>query len=345
MSSRRALLAQNRNLKGKAFTLLIDTTKAGTPVGFTIPVASGETYLYDVDWGDGITTANHTGSATHTYSSDGVYEVRITGTFPRIYFNDTGDKLKVIEILNLGQTGLSTNQTNAFFGGGNLIAIPTHSSGRYNSIINGSSMFRDTSLTNLPSQMLLHNLTSGGYMFQNTLLESLPDSMILGNLTSGGFMFYQANLQSLPSTMTLASLTAGYAMFQGNDFTSLPSGMILNNLTQGSYMFTDVPITTLPSGMTLASLLTGGRMFRNNSLTDLPSGITLANLTDGTNMFEGNTINTTRYSQLLIDMNANNSNNNVPFHGGNSKYNSAGETARNALIARGWTITDGGLEV
>jgi hypothetical protein len=37
--------------------------------------------------------------------------------------------------------------------------------------------------------------------------------------------------------------------------------------------------------------------------------------------------------------------NNVPFHGGNSKYNTNGQTARNTLIAKNWTFTDGGLEI
>jgi len=68
-------------------------------------------------------------------------------------------------------------------------------------------------------------------------------------------------------------------------------------------------------------------------------------LTNGGSMFEGNTINTERYSQLLIDLEEFNHNNNVPFNGGNSQYNAQGQIARNALIARGWTITDGGLEV
>lgn len=279
------------------FTLLIDTLNAGTPVGFTIPIAAGGGYLYDVDWGDGITTTNHTGSATHTYAVDGVYQVQISGTFPRLFFNNGGDKLKVIDILNWGQTGFSTTQTSAFFGLSNLTEIPTASDAWYNSIINGLSMFRNANLTYLPSNMTLDSLIDGSRMFQLNDFTLLPSGMILGNLTDGSYMFYLTNLQELPSTLTLASLTNGYGMF------------------------------------------------RSLSLTDLPTGITLANLTDGTQMFEGNTINTTRYSQLLIDMNANNSNNNVIFHGGNSKYNAAGETARNALIARGWTITDGGLEV
>jgi len=67
-------------------------------------------------------------------------------------------------------------------------------------------------------------------------------------------------------------------------------------------------------------------------------------LTNGNSMFLNNTINTTRYSQLLIDLENLNPNDNITFDGGNSKYNSAGEIARDALIARGWIITDGGLE-
>jgi hypothetical protein len=38
-----------------------------------------------------------------------------------------------------------------------------------------------------------------------------------------------------------------------------------------------------------------------------------------------------------------NSNANVPFNGGDSQYNTSGETARNLLIAnQNWTFTDGG---
>jgi len=97
--------------------------------------------------------------------------------------------------------------------------------------------------------------------------------------------------------------------------------------------------------MTLANMTNGGYMFRSNSLTDLPSGITFSNLYNGINIFLGSTINTTRYSQLLIDIENLNSYNNFSFHGGNSQYNTSGQTARNILTAlpRNLTITDGGL--
>ena len=147
------------------------------------------------------------------------------------------------------------------------------------------------------------------------------DGLYLGIATTASGDFYGCGLPSIPDSMTLASLT------------------------NGSDMFFDNSLTSLPAGMTLVSLTNGTDMFRDNSLTFLPSGMTLESLTNGTDMFVGNTINTAGYSNLLISMEANNANNNVSFHGGSSKYNSAGGVARAALVARGWTITDGGEEV
>ncbi|WP_422105536.1 BspA family leucine-rich repeat surface protein [Winogradskyella sp.] len=67
----------------------------------TIPT-TGNGYNYSVDWGDGSTTHGHTGSISHTYSSAGIYTVKITGDFPRIFFNDLGDKDKIQSVTQWG---------------------------------------------------------------------------------------------------------------------------------------------------------------------------------------------------------------------------------------------------
>jgi hypothetical protein len=175
------------------------------------------------------------------------------------------------------------------------------------------------------------------------LTEIASDIQWINTLTDGYLMFRGCNLTSLPSEMTLANLTNGSLMFRGCNLTSLPSEMTLANLTNGYQMFTNCNLTSLPSEMTLANLTNGSLMFTNCNLTSLPSEMTLANLTNGDRMFENNTINTARYSTLLVDIENFNSNLNVTFSGGNSKYNTDGETARNLLIAnQNWTITDGG---
>jgi hypothetical protein len=152
------------------------------------------------------------------------------------------------------------------------------------------------------------------------LIEIANDVNWLNSKTSLIGVFRTTDLVILPNTLSLLNLSNGTATFQASDLDSLPDVMFLDNLENGLLMF-----------------------FQNN-LTDLPTGITLPNLSNGDRMLEGNTINTERYSKLLIDMEAGNNNTNVPFHGGGSKYNAAGETARNLLIAnQNWSFTDGGL--
>jgi len=261
------------------FIIEVNTELAGTSNSdqFQFTGAIGE---YDVEAyqnGDLVATfENLVNEQTITLPSEGVYELRVIikeAGFHKMTFNNTGDRLKLLKILNWGLYGVNEpNQSNAFFGCENNTEIAGNGAW-FDIVTNTSIMFNNNSLTLLPSEMNLPLLTTGGFMFR---------------------------------------------------FNS---------------------ITSLPSGMNLSLLTTGFRMFEGNSITDLPSGMILASLTNGGNMFNNNTINTARYSQLLIDLEANNNNNNVSFHGGNSQYNAQGEIARNALIARGWTITDGGLEI
>ena len=253
MIFRKFLMFASRNAIPK-FTLEVKSDNAGTSGTdqFTIPTTAG-TYLYDYTTSDGQSGTGLTGATTITFASGaGTYEIYITGTFPRIYFNNAGDKLKLLRVLEWGDYGVgATNQTGAFHGCTNLSSIAADCD-NINLITTASNMFRDC-----------------------------------------------GSLSTLPSTLTL------------------------NSLITGNIMFYFVYV-----------------------LTDLPIGMTLPNLLDGSNMFTGSTINTTRYSQLLVDLESGNANNSVTFHGGNSLYNATGETARNILtgVGRTWTITDGGLE-
>jgi len=122
----------------------------------------------------------------------------------------------------------------------------------------------------------------------------------------------------------------------------------MNNVTIGTTMFGNcTSLTTLPDNWTLGNLQNTNTMFFNcTSLTTLPEQICLRNnFISGTNMFLGTTLNTTRYSKFIIDTRNNIVNNNLVFHGGNSKYNSTAVADRTYLTTtKGWTITDGGLE-
>ena len=59
-------------------------------------------------------------------------------------------------------------------------------------------------------------------------------------------------------------------------------------------------------------------------------------------MFWGITLPTDIYSNMLVQLASNAAAKEVWLHGGYSKYNAAGAEARQALIARGWIVIDGG---
>ena len=111
----------------------------------TIPTSGGG-YNYSVNWGDGTTSSGHNGNATHTYDVAGTYSVSISGSFPRIYFNNSGDKDKIFSIDQWG-IGSWTSMEYAFAGCSNLNGqasdIPDLSN--VHSVYN---MFQNTSLFN-----------------------------------------------------------------------------------------------------------------------------------------------------------------------------------------------------
>ena len=87
----------------------------------TIPTHDGSTYNYNVDWGDGTVDFARTEDedASHNYASSGTYTVSITGDFPRIYFNNSGDTDKIISIEHWGNIVWSSMDS-AFEGCANL---------------------------------------------------------------------------------------------------------------------------------------------------------------------------------------------------------------------------------
>lgn len=108
-----------------AFTFEVDTTRtstgSSTSTQFKLPLVSTGSYNMTVDWGDSssdVITAYNQAEITHTYASSGTYTIIITGTCKGWQFNNTGDRLKLMDISNFGCLDLSTN--GAFYGCSNL---------------------------------------------------------------------------------------------------------------------------------------------------------------------------------------------------------------------------------
>jgi surface protein len=118
---------------------------------FVIPCQDLGTFDATVDWGDGSTsaiTAYNDADLAHTYVTAGDHQIRISGTFPNIYFNDVGDKLKVKSVDNLGVVGW-VSFFRAFFGCSSMtsfVAGHTETSGVTNM---GAMFYLCSSLTTL----------------------------------------------------------------------------------------------------------------------------------------------------------------------------------------------------
>jgi len=110
------------NIYDTRFKITVDTTKAGSAADtFVLPTTGGGYNAY-VDWGDGGAEQNITGTpgaVSHTYATSGTYQIKVRGTFPQIYFNNAGDKAKLITIDNWGNIKWSS-MSYAFRGASNM---------------------------------------------------------------------------------------------------------------------------------------------------------------------------------------------------------------------------------
>ena len=201
--------------RSKSLKVVIDTS-LGVGDTFTIPTIVGPAYNYSVRWGDGTSSIGLTGSASHSYSSPGIYNIEIKGEFPQFYFNNGGDKSKLISIEQWGKTNLRTSQFGAFYGCNNLLNIPNDV--KYlNTIITGTNMFRNCSkLPAIPEGVVFGSLITADSMFQGcSILNYLPSSLTLINLFSAQNMFVGTSIIDVPIGVKLISLRQGYNMFYG----------------------------------------------------------------------------------------------------------------------------------
>ena len=114
------------------------------------------------------------------------------------------------------------------------------------------------------------------------------------------------------------------------------SSAITMTYAWGDGGFTSFPSLIFPVAITFIDTWNGC-----TSLHELD--IHCPKMTDGTRMLSGVTLTPRSYSTLLKNLSIENTSSNVPFHGGNSYYLKAYKPYRDVLVARGWTITDGGM--
>ena len=310
------------------FVIQVKTDNAGTSADneFTLPWIG----IYDVDWGDGNTDTGVTDAQTHTYSTSGTYDVAVTATTGRIYFNNGGDKAKLLDIKNWG-TCAWTSMEKAFYscrGLSNISAID---------VIN------------------LTNCTSLSAMFRNSSVSQIYTSnWDVSNITSLYQTFtFCSNIQSLDvSSWDVSSVISMESLFRGmTALTTLDvSSWDVSNLSgigASRFIFQDSPninpdISNWVLGNnSLEKMLEDADSFdRSLANWDISSTPNLLNF-----MQNASGMSTANYDATLISWASQNpTSTNANF--GGSQYTYEAAAARQTLIdTYGWTITDGGQAV
>ena len=290
-------------------------------LGITIPTFTGATYDYAVDWGDSMLDTGQNGDVSHTYTDAGDYTVRISGIFPRIYFNnaDGDNKSKIIAINQWGDQEW-TSMNRAFTGASNLVGLASDVPDLSN-VIDMNGMFADASA---------FNQDIGGWDVSNVIDMDL--------LFSEALSFNQDI-----SGWDVSNVTGMLGMFSETPFNQNIGGWDVSNVTDMSSMFIDNLIFNQDirrwdvSNVTDMSSMFNDAAAFNQDVGDWD----VSSVTDMTDMFRNATLSTNNYDLLLQGWSALTLQSGITFAGGNSTY--CATAARTALTSapNNWTITDG----
>ena len=259
----------------------------------SIPTNGTLVYDYTIDWGDGMSDTNVTGNITHTYATPGVYTIEITGIFPAIYFNNTGDRRKIIEITSWGNIQWQSMQ-NAFYGCQNLnfdaIAPPDLSQ-----VTSLKNMFRDAFAFNgILNGWDVSGVTDISGMFWDCDTFNRPlDGWSTGNITDMSDTFNEAREFNQPlDNWNTGSVTTMARMFRSaSDFNQNINGWNTSQVTDMSDMFSFTDMAFPLNDWDVLQVTTMARMFRNSPYNQPLDQWDVDNVTDMFQMFHSTPFN------------------------------------------------------
>ena len=381
ISSRDALLAKGWTIDGDAqgscstaqrpFITTWKTDNPGTSCSscITIPTEGGG-YNYDVDWdNDGVyDEIGVSGNVTHDYGSAGTYTVAIRGDFPRIHFDNVGDKSKLLEVNQWGDIAWSTMER-SFYGCDNFtlnaldtpdLTLVTNMNlifGRASILNQDISNWDVSNVTDMSSAFILtplfnqdlsswdvSNVINMGDMFAGaTNFNQDLSSWDVSNVTNMNLMFWEAlNFNQDISSWDVSSVTSMNGMFaEASNFDQDLSSWIVDNVIDMGAMFRlasnfngDISGWNTNQVEVFSNMFNEATSF-NQSLAswDLSSAINMEN------MFNDSMMECDNYSSTLVGW-ADNSNtpSNLTLGAENIEFGQDAIPARDLLIAKGWTF-------
>ncbi|MEM6722286.1 MAG: BspA family leucine-rich repeat surface protein, partial [Bacteroidota bacterium] len=302
----------------------------------TVPTTGGG-YNYDVDWdNDGVFDQfGITGDVSFDYGVEGIYTIRIQGSFPRMYCEGNPDQ------------------------GTKLISIDQWGAIKWQSF---EGAFKDTSELSILALDVpdLSQVTSMARAFMNALAQFSPtflnaNSWNMSTITDMSSMFEDSLFNSPISNWDVSNVTNMNRMFNDDSsFNQDISAWNVSSVMDMANMFFDATNFNQDIGSwDVSSVTTMRDMFRNaNAFDQNLENWDISSLNNAIKIFDNITLNTANYDALLIGWSTDSSGvsgdgiddvpSNLTFDGGNSQY-CVGEFERNQLDTNfNWNISDGG---
>ena len=269
----------------------VTTWRVTAGQSITIPTYATETYHYTVNWGSGevADTATYTSNAVHTYASEGDYEVRISGTFPRIYFNNEGDKDKIIAINQWGN-GRWTSMEKSFYGCSNLVG-DTNDRPDLSAVTDMNNMFNGAALFNQNiGDWDVSKVTNMSNMFNDAdAFNQDISGWDVSKATNMSNMFAHTAIFNQPiGGWDVSSVTNLSGMFQYSSFNQPIGGWNTGEVTDMNNMFNyNDPFNQPIGGWVTRNVTNMSAMFRRAGNFNQPiGGWVTRNVTDMSHMFE-----------------------------------------------------------
>jgi len=236
---------KNNDLKALNPNDFVTTWKTDNPgtsndTSITIPTF-GTDYNYDVDWNnDGIFDEfGFTGDVTHDFGATGTYTIRIKGDFPQIYFNNSGDKDKLLSVDQWGNQQWHS-MSGAFWGCTNF-TIQATDSPDLSVCTSMQYTFRSaTSLNQNINDWDVSNITQMNGTFNNTTNFNQPlNNWDTSNVTNFDNLFINATAFNQDiSAWNTGKVNSMYGMFNNAvNFNQPLNAWDTSNVTNMGYMF------------------------------------------------------------------------------------------------------------
>ena len=369
------------------FIFDIDTTKSGATANneFQLPFVSNGNYSCSVDWGDGNTdviNSYNQAETKHTFSSGGVYTIKITGTFKGWSFGSTSnpfDAEKMLEVKQFGDLKLADN--GGYFRGCKNLTFSNPDNLDTSYLTNFSYFFYNCqSMTTVPGMGSWD--TSNGVFFNKTFAfaSNFNQNINSWNVEKGeefNMCFVSASSYNSPMDQWYTPSAKDFGkMFKSSGFNQPVTNLDPTNVWNYKSMFQSCPFNQPVNHLVRSAATDIGDMFDRNPDFNQPvdqwnvrniSGFRAmrrvfngaSSFAQDINMWEpvsydneimeflikNTNMTRSQYDNILIEWEATTGIAQNVLLSTDLQYTLGGaaETARNSLINNyGWTIQDGG---